>query len=243
MMKHLSFASIVAVVASVTGACTQKTDTTSTTAQDGGAPAAQVDAAVPGAGPIAPECSESFCAQVDASASLDCYDPISDAKFTMSMAVRGRTTEVTCAIDAPPGGGQDLLLGARPENASDKDVSEIALRIRGYEGPGRYPLVNLPDDGANLGLAITANSSRTSPASYETVGTNACVPSPCEAIVAPETDPLPNDPMAAKEWRVRVTVECPAGGRVTTMACEANAQTACTFISAPTIRLDVACRR
>ncbi len=73
MLKHLSLASIVAVVAS-------------------------------GAGPIAPECAESFCAQVDASASLDCYDPISDAKFTMSMAVRGRTTEVTCAIDAPPPG-------------------------------------------------------------------------------------------------------------------------------------------
>ncbi len=42
-------------------------------------------------------------------------------------------------------------------------MSEIALRIRGDEGPGRYPLVDLPDDGANLGLAITASSSRTSP--------------------------------------------------------------------------------
>ncbi len=54
MMKHLSFASIVAVVASVTGACAQRSDATTTPAQ--------ADAAVPGAGPIAPECAESFCA-------------------------------------------------------------------------------------------------------------------------------------------------------------------------------------
>ncbi|OJY16453.1 MAG: hypothetical protein BGO98_30705 [Myxococcales bacterium 68-20] len=240
-MNRRIFALSTGLIACFISACSSNAGTTESSLDAGDSPEAAADAGASEAGPIAPECEESFCAQVDVSAKLQCHDAVSNKDFSMTTSLSGRTTEVTCDVEDKEGGGQDLRIGVRPGSATPEDASEAWLRIRSFTGPGTYPLVHVKDEGSHQGFELSGKA--TSSEGHQTVGTLHCLPSPCEAVVAPETEPVPNDPGTVKEWRVRLEVRCAAGGTLSNMHCESDARTVCTFDEAPTLRFDVACRK
>jgi hypothetical protein len=195
-------------------------------------------------GPIAPACSEAFCADVDVAATLSCTDRVSGSTFTMSTRVVGRTTQVSCAVDASPSGGLDLRLVAAPENA-EGDMSELGFKLRNYTGPGTYPLVNLEEEGDHLGLNVRGNVPRApgeSGNAAQNVGSASCRPSACQAIVAEGSEPIPTDEYSTHEFRVRAEVRCPAGSTLGGLGCGDDETVSCTFDRTPTLLVDFACR-
>ncbi len=195
------------------------------------------------AGPtIAPGCAASVCSEVELAASFDCYSPILDQQFTMTAGISGVVAQTTCdVIDAAA--AQDLAVMVGPVDPDDDDESAFGFRLRGYTGPGTYPLYHLDDEGTHFGLEITGNNT-VAPGTgnpWNTVGTRSCEPQICEAIVDEESEPIANDPNTTHDFRVRVEIVCPAGGVLTDMHCEENAQTRCTLTEAPTLKFDVVC--
>jgi len=193
---------------------------------------------------IAPNCSAANCAEVEVSVDLECWDPVWETDFDMTTRISGRTTEVDCWGEENGAGGLDLGVGIAPENRVKGDASEAWFRIRGYAGPGTYPLVNLDGEGDHHGLKIIGNASRPEGQGNQdqAVGTTSCRSSGCVAKVAEGSEPIPNDPMATHEFRVRVEIECPAGDELTDMYCPPDDPgVSCSFSAKPTLRFDLLC--
>lgn len=170
---------------------------------------------------------------------LDCYDPAWEQEFKTTTRIEGLTTEVSCY-----GRDGDLRVQIAPHTDKEDRYHKVSFRLRSYTGPGRYALTNNPDESANIGLEIVGRTDRPDGRGNDdqVIGTNACFPSACEAVVAEGSDPIPNDPMTVQEFRVRVEVHCEAGSKLYDMHCDERHVTACTFPTTPTLRFDVACR-
>lgn len=194
-------------------------------------------------GPIAPSCASSFCAEVELDSKLACRDTVSEVDFTLATRISGKTDQVSCYGDKNASGGLDLRVGISPDATASEDASnnEVWFKLRNYTGPGTYPLENLADDGDHMGLKLTGKSAGHSEGVI-TVGTVACIPKVCEAIVAEGSQPIPTDESTVHEFRVRVEIRCPRGGEVGNMHCEAG-NTRCTFSETPTLLADLACRQ
>ncbi len=194
-------------------------------------------------GPIAPNCAEAFCAEVEFGSKLACRDNISELDFTLATRISGKTDQLSCAGVQNASGSLDLHVAVRPAlTASEEEAAgnEVGFKLRNYTGPGTYPLENLPDDGDYMGLKLTGKSA----GHHEkviTVGTVACIPKVCEAIVADGSQPVPTDEMSTHEFRVRVEIRCPRGGQVGNMHCEGG--TMCSFAETPTLLADLVCRQ
>lgn len=193
-------------------------------------------------GPIAPGCEKSFCAEVDLGAKLSCRDTVSELDFTLATAIRGKTDQLSCSGDKNTTGGSDLVVGIDPLGTAPESGSHsVWFRLRNYTGPGTYPLENLADDGDHLGLKLVGASAGHTE-KVITVGTVACIPKVCEAIVAEGSEPIPTDENSTHEFRVRVEIRCPRGGQLGNMICEAG-NTRCQFSETPTFLADLACRQ
>ncbi len=197
-------------------------------------------------GPIAPGCTEWNCAEVEMSVSLACNDPRANdgaQRFGATARISGVTDQVSCAVsDAADGSGRDLRLMVRPANGPEDDASEVNFQLRGYVGPGTYPLINLEGEGDFMGLEVVGNvdaPSGTRNAEIE-VGTAECRRSACEAVVAEGSEPIPNDEYAVHPFRVRVEVRCPAGSEIGEIACHEDSPT-CAFTTAPMLVGDFLC--
>lgn len=191
---------------------------------------------------IAPLCETAACSQAELSASFDCYSPILEQHFTMTAALSGLVDQTSCGV-YDVGAEQDLEVLIGPVDPSSDDASAFGFRLRGYEGPGTYPLYHLAEEGDHHGLSITGNNTVTPGTGnpFNTVGTLSGEPSICSAIVHEESEQIPNDPNTVHDFRVRVEIRCPAGGVLTDMHYEEDAQTRCTLKAAPTLTADVLC--
>lgn len=194
--------------------------------------------------PIAPNCEGSVCAEAEVDASLSCEDEILQISFEMTSQISGVVAQTSCGIEDVDG-GQDLEIEVGPVDPSATDQSYVVFRLRGYKGPGTYPLKQLEADGNYKGLEIHGNNNV--PAGVgnpdNSVGTVFCKPVICEATVAEGSETIPNDPSSTHDFRLRVDIACPAGGILTDFG-ECNDPpegTTCTLDAAPTLKLDVVC--
>lgn len=190
--------------------------------------------------PIAPNCEEPWCAEVEIDATMDCVNPLAESEYSMETSIQGLTKELSCYGDENADGGLDLVVGVSPaDGQAGGDFSEVWFRLRNYEGAGTYPLHNLASDGNHEGLLIVGNVDGDTN-SNQTVGTTSCRETACEAVVSEHSDELPNDPSSAHPFRARVEITCPAGTTLTDMLCDDDA-VACTFVGEPTLKFDVLC--
>lgn len=192
---------------------------------------------------IAPNCDEAWCAEVVVDATLACDDPIGEKSFDLVTSFQGVTKELSCAGRENGDGGLDLMVGVSPaEGQSGGNYGQVAFLLRNYDGPGTYPLYNLSDEGNHEGLLLSGNISPDDGNHSRTVGTVECRESPCQAVVAEgSADAIPDDDHSTHEFRVRVEVQCTAGGVLTDMLCDDDALS-CAFVSAPTLKFDLVCR-
>lgn len=189
---------------------------------------------------IAPNCEQSFCAEVEVAVDLECEDPIWEHSFTTTTRIEGLTTELSC-----DGDNGALRVGVSPASEASDREHAVWFKLRDYTGPGTYDLFNTEDDNAHIGLEIFGKTNRPEGQGNreQAIGTNACFSSACKAIVAEGSEPIPNDPMSTHEFRVRVEIHCDAGSKLYDMQCEESDVVTCSFASKPTLRFDLACRQ
>lgn len=173
---------------------------------------------------------------------MSCDAPIAEKSFQFTTSIQGLTKELSCWGEENGGGGMDLGVGVSPaDGQGGGNYSSVWFRLRDYTGPGTYPLYNVDGEGNHEGLMISGNVDIEDWNLDQTVGTVACRESACEAIVAENSDTIPNDAYETHEFRVRVEVRCPAGATLTDMLCDDDA-TSCAFVGEPTLKFDLACR-
>lgn len=190
---------------------------------------------------IAPQCDETFCAQADVEAELSCYSDAYEAAFTMKLAIAGKTDGAFCAVNGE-GAAQDLTLTVRAPDAKENDHSTLGFTLRGYTGPGTYPLYNGSGESDHIGLKLTGNAERTNGNADQTIGTWECMdPPPCEAIVAEGSDPIPTE-ASVKAFRVRAEVRCKPDIKLgDPLICDDPKDVGCSFVGTPTLRTDIVC--
>jgi hypothetical protein len=192
----------------------------------------------PGTGPIAPECTKelAWCAQGHAAASLACKD-VDGKPYTITTTFSGKTDNVACAVSES--GDLELRLGPPQADTAAYDTHWVRFRLRSYTGGGTYELTRSADEDIDHGFQLqgAAGGSQADEGAL-TAGTWACGPSPCKAVVAPESEPIPNGD-DVQEFRVRVEVRCDPSGKLWWHP-DCNA-TDCSFTSAPTFNFDVQC--
>lgn len=186
--------------------------------------------------PIDPGCSGlDWCAQGSASVALSCVD-VDGVPYSITTTLSGQTDAVSCSVS---GSDLDLDIGA-PQGTPANGVHWVRFRMNNYTGEGTYPLTRTGDQDIDHGFQIsgaTAGGHMTDELTG-TAGTWACGPSPCQAIVAPESDAIPNgDSVTA--FRLRVEIQCEAGGSLWWHP--ECGDTQCSFNSAPSISYDVQC--
>jgi hypothetical protein len=196
-------------------------------------------------GPIAPECTEPLdsCAQVDVDAVLACKD-VDSHDFTITTRFSGKTDGVSCAAEDTGDGSHDLWMTLQPPQANSEAYNTHAVRfwLPNYAGPGRYELESLETgDFRNMGIWFQgATGGSQAQEKSKSANDEACTPSPCHAIVAEESEPVPHDPSGVQEFRVRVEVKCSAGGELWWHPdCKGNSR--CTIEGEPTLKFDVQC--
>ena len=244
-MRVLLVSCIFPVAAVVASACT----TSSSSPAPGPDAQASADASPPSTsdggsgdrgprtGPIAPDCTEplAWCAQGHAYANVACKD-VDGKPYTITTTFSGRTDNVACSVDE-----KDLELTVGPPQADTVayNTHAIRFRLRSYEGGGTYELARSADEGSGHGFELQGAAGGGGADEHSAVAaTMACGPSPCRAIVAPESEPIPNDDVV-HEFRLRVEIQCDAGGKLWWHPdCAA---TDCDITSAPTIYFDIQC--
>lgn len=192
---------------------------------------------------IAPGCAEAVCSEVDVDVAFGCYDVTLDLEFSMSARISGVVDHTSCAVEKVAG-GTDIGVIVGPVDPDSDETSAIAFRLRDYTGPGTYPLINLAEENDHLGFRVTGNN--TIPEGIgntsNTVGTMSCFTPLCEAIVAPGSELVPDDPAGAREFRLSVEIRCPAGGQLTDFhGCSDPKGQSCTLSAAPTLAVEVVC--
>ncbi|OJY19515.1 MAG: hypothetical protein BGO98_14470 [Myxococcales bacterium 68-20] len=191
----------------------------------------------PRTGPIAPDCTEAlaWCAQGHAYANLSCKD-VDGKPYTITTTFSGKTDNVSCAVDE-----RDLALIVGPPQADTEayNTHSIRFRLRNYTGGGTYELARSADEGSGHGFELQGAAGGSQADERSAVAaTMACGPSPCRAIVAPESEPFPNDD-SVREFRLRVEIQCDAAGKLWWHP-DCNG-TDCNLTSAPTIYFDIQC--
>jgi hypothetical protein len=209
---------------------------------DGGA---AIDASVnpqgdagPQTGPIAPECTESldWCAQGHADVRISCKD-VDGKPYTITTTFAGKTDNVACAVS--DSGDLALTLGPRQADTAAYDTHWVRFRLRNYTGGGTYELTRSADEDIDHGFEMqgAAGGSQADEGAL-TAGTWACGPSPCKAIVAPESEPIPKGD-SVREFRLRLQVQCDAAGKLWWHP-DCNASD-CSFTSTPALSFDIQC--
>ena len=198
-------------------------------------------------GPIAPECTEAneWCAQVQVDAQLACKD-VDSLDYTITTRFSGKTDGVACGAEdtgAKDGSSHDLWLTLTPPQSSDGyGIHAVQFWLADYKGPGTYALASVESgDYRNRGIWLQgAASGSQADEKAASAGSELCKPSPCQAIVAQESEPIPHDDSQVQAFRVRVEVQCTDGGELWSHPdCEANSR--CTLQGAPTLKFDVVC--
>ena len=203
--------------------------------------ACRVDGAIASSGAKAPTFNAHFCTSrtllVRFSRARHARELSVDGKpYTITTTFSGRTDNVACSVDE-----KDLELTVGPPQADTVayNTHAIRFRLRSYEGGGTYELARSADEGSGHGFELQGTAGGGGADEHSAVAaTMACGPSPCRAIVAPESEPIPNDDVV-HEFRLRVEIQCDAGGKLWWHPdCAA---TDCDITSAPTIYFDIQC--
>ncbi len=191
----------------------------------------------PRTGPIAPDCTEAlaWCAQGHAYANVSCKD-VDGKPYTITTTFSGKTDNVSCGVDE-----RDLSLIVGPPQADTVayNTHSSRFRLRNYAGGGTYELARSADEGSDHGLELQGAAGGSQADERSAVAaTMACGPSPCRAVVAPESEPIPNDD-SVREFRLRVEIQCDAGGTLWWHP-DCNGSD-CRLTSAPTLYFDIQC--
>ncbi len=195
-------------------------------------------------GPIAPECDEPNCAQVEVDALLECKD-VDSQDYTITSRFSGKTDGVSCGVEdtSEDGSSHDVWFHFQPpQDTEGYNINGIRFWLKDYKGPGTYELESADTgDYRNMGIYIqgaTAGSQADEKTAW--AKDELCKPSPCQATVLEGSEQVKHDPSGVQSFRLRVQVTCSDGGELFTHPdCQNNSR--CTIKGEPTLKFDVVC--